>query len=52
VGAAAIVADWAGAGAAAAIDAAPIATAAAPAANIVVMQFNPIRMMTFLRLSM
>jgi hypothetical protein len=45
VGAAAIVADWAGAGAAAAIGAAPIATAAAPAANIVVMHFNPIRIM-------
>jgi hypothetical protein len=52
VGAAAIVADWAGAGAAAAIGAAPIATAAAPAANIVVMQFNPIHTMIFLRLSM
>jgi hypothetical protein len=46
VGAAATVA-WAGAGAdaAAAIGAAPIATAAAPAANIGVMHFNPIRMM-------
>jgi hypothetical protein len=47
VGAAATVADWAGAGAgadaAAAIGAAPIATAAAPAANIGVMHFNPIR---------
>jgi hypothetical protein len=45
VGAAAIVADWAGADAAAAIGAAPIATAAAPAANIGVMHFNPIRML-------
>jgi hypothetical protein len=45
VGAAAIVAGWAGAGAAAAIGAAPIATAAAPAANIGVMYFNPIRIL-------
>jgi hypothetical protein len=45
VGAAAIVADWAGAGVAAAIGAAPIATAAAPAANIGVTHFNPIRIM-------
>jgi hypothetical protein len=47
VGAAATVAGWAGAGAgaAAAIGAAPIATAAAPAANIGVMHFNPIRIM-------
>jgi hypothetical protein len=52
VGAAAIVAGWAGAVVAAAIGAAPIATAAAPAANIEVMHFNPIRMMSFLRLSM
>jgi hypothetical protein len=43
VGAAAIVADWTGAGAAAAIGAAPIATAAAPAANVGVMYFDPIR---------
>jgi hypothetical protein len=42
-GAAATVSGWAGAGAAAAIGAAPIATAAAPAANIGVMYFNPIR---------
>jgi hypothetical protein len=45
VGAAATVAGWAGAGAAAAIGAAPIATAAAPAANIGVMYFIPIRIM-------
>ena len=45
VGAAAIVAGCAGAGSAAAIGAAPIATTAAPAANIGVMYFNPIRMM-------
>src|SRR5258708_3579605 len=45
VGAAAVVAGWAGPGSAAAIGAAPIATAAAPAANIGVMYFNPIRIM-------
>jgi hypothetical protein len=47
VGPAAIVAGWAGEGAAAAIGAAPIAIAATAAASIGVMVFNPIRMVEF-----